>query len=421
MRGRLGNCLDSQDISPRPPTPGDALIFRAPGGWTPSPAESFNVRDFGAVSDGVTDDYAAVTRAIAAALAAGGGEVFFPVAVTRTSRGIRVPGGVTLAGSNSKPVSSLGVTFGSPYLPDPWADGTSCLYCTSTTDDAVTFVQTPVIFPGFGPFPIQWAPNIRDLFVLGPGSGSTTGVVPLVVGETGGGSSIAWDNVTIANFGFGTKIIGGIGYLFCEGLEVFACGDTGVHIDRNGTTDIFFLTFHKGNVQNCINRGVYIGSSNFVRFQDFNIEVCGRNLYVASSDPSAFRLTEFDNFYSYGGTVSDLTLDYSAGQDFASDVPAHVAQPPDAAGRIHRRRWVWNRPPRLRPGVDAGICRTPRRTRRRDRFDVSWAHAARHHRQRHRQLHHRPERHEVSGADRVHGWGSGQLGRGGAHQPRRGD
>ena len=37
MRGRLGNCLDSQDISPQPPAAGDALVFRAPGGWTPTP------------------------------------------------------------------------------------------------------------------------------------------------------------------------------------------------------------------------------------------------------------------------------------------------------------------------------------------------------------------------------------------------
>ena len=53
-----------------------------------------NVRDHGAVGDGVSDDHAAVTAAITAADAAGGGTVFFPSGVYAVSAplGIADPG-----------------------------------------------------------------------------------------------------------------------------------------------------------------------------------------------------------------------------------------------------------------------------------------------------------------------------------------
>ena len=35
---RTGNCLDSQDISPAVPNANDSLVFKVPGGWTPTPA-----------------------------------------------------------------------------------------------------------------------------------------------------------------------------------------------------------------------------------------------------------------------------------------------------------------------------------------------------------------------------------------------
>ncbi len=48
---------------------------------TAGPGRVFDIRDFGARGDGVTNDIAAVRGAYAAAAAAGGGTVMFPVGV----------------------------------------------------------------------------------------------------------------------------------------------------------------------------------------------------------------------------------------------------------------------------------------------------------------------------------------------------
>lgn len=61
---------------------------------------SFNVKDFGAVGDGVTDDYSAINAAITAAASVGGVQVFFPPSTSfyKTNTGITVPAGVWLRG-----------------------------------------------------------------------------------------------------------------------------------------------------------------------------------------------------------------------------------------------------------------------------------------------------------------------------------
>lgn len=64
-----------------------------------SPQGQFNVKHFGALGNGSTDDTAAINAAIAAAYAAGGGEVYFPPGRYRVTSTITITGAVTLRGA----------------------------------------------------------------------------------------------------------------------------------------------------------------------------------------------------------------------------------------------------------------------------------------------------------------------------------
>ncbi len=72
----------------------------------------FDVRDYGAVCDGVTDDSAAVIAAIAACHAAGGGTVFFPIGRTLVNSQIVLPHDaiVGTAAPHQRPIALEGVT-----------------------------------------------------------------------------------------------------------------------------------------------------------------------------------------------------------------------------------------------------------------------------------------------------------------------
>lgn len=78
------------------------LVTGAAGGDTPIPAPAndiFNVRDYGAVGNGVTDDYSAIQSTINA-LPENGGIVFFPPGAYAVSKTIVLSGdGITLSGS----------------------------------------------------------------------------------------------------------------------------------------------------------------------------------------------------------------------------------------------------------------------------------------------------------------------------------
>lgn len=60
----------------------------------------FNVKDYGAFGDGATNDYAAILAAQTAALAAGGGTVFFPKGIYRTGTAIAARFGITYRGEH---------------------------------------------------------------------------------------------------------------------------------------------------------------------------------------------------------------------------------------------------------------------------------------------------------------------------------
>ncbi|RFA22547.1 right-handed parallel beta-helix repeat-containing protein [Subtercola boreus] len=103
----------------------------APGMMTGAPRQSvavpeqlvFNVSDYGAVGDGVQDDLPAIKAAIAAAVADGGGTVWFPVGVYSISAAIGDTGrgftSITLAGAGSQ-VATIRAATNAPILTGLW-------------------------------------------------------------------------------------------------------------------------------------------------------------------------------------------------------------------------------------------------------------------------------------------------------------
>lgn len=71
--------------------------------WADSTPASWNARDFGATADGKTCDGPAIQKALDAAGQAGGGEVFLAAGQYRIGDSLKVPSGVTLAGSWQAP------------------------------------------------------------------------------------------------------------------------------------------------------------------------------------------------------------------------------------------------------------------------------------------------------------------------------
>ena len=97
-----------------------------------------NVKDYGAVGDGSTDDATAINNAIAAAKAAGGGVVFFPVGNYRVASTINVTGStgryITLMGEGeqaSKITADLSLT---PVIQFGDAAGTNIAYSCGLRD-----------------------------------------------------------------------------------------------------------------------------------------------------------------------------------------------------------------------------------------------------------------------------------------------
>ena len=93
---------------------------------TPSPAAAvgpvFNVSDYGATGDGVTDDTAAIQAALNAAFSAGGGVVSLPGGVYATSAALVIPGSNVVlrgAGWNTIIQPQAGATYDAVTLPLP--------------------------------------------------------------------------------------------------------------------------------------------------------------------------------------------------------------------------------------------------------------------------------------------------------------
>ncbi len=111
----LGVSQPPAGAQPPPATP-PAAPAAAPA------AAEFNVRDYGAVGNGSTNDTAAVNRAITAANAAGGGIVRFPSGTYESKNTIRMKSNVTLQLDAGSTISGNGADTYDPPEPNQWDD-----------------------------------------------------------------------------------------------------------------------------------------------------------------------------------------------------------------------------------------------------------------------------------------------------------
>lgn len=76
-------------------------------------ANVYNVKAFGALGDNSTDDFDAVQAAVDAAVAAGGGIVYFPVGLYRVSQSITLGSNITIRGSGRENTTLRTLNYGS--------------------------------------------------------------------------------------------------------------------------------------------------------------------------------------------------------------------------------------------------------------------------------------------------------------------
>lgn len=173
-----------------------------------------HVRDFGAVGDSVTDDYAAIQAALNACDPNRGGDVYFSALRYRISQGLVVPyQGTRLIGE------------GMPGTRRSQAQGSTRII----VDNGITAIScnpsaTPHLTLGFG---------FENLHVL-PKTGSTTGNGILIRNA----ERTMMRNVTCSDFiaGYGLRIDGGGGNAQYAILDNYSGGDcmTGLHLTGPG-------------------------------------------------------------------------------------------------------------------------------------------------------------------------------------------
>ncbi len=156
---------------------------------TASVDSQYNVRDFGAVGDGKTDDTAAFQRALQAAGGAGGGVVLAPRGSYRIAGNLRVPMGVTLTGIWQSVPSHAGIRdagqpkpeYGTTLLAEAGEgseDGPPFIELTTNATLRGVVIYYPKQDPTAVPRPYPYAvalrgnnPSIVDVELLNPYNG----------------------------------------------------------------------------------------------------------------------------------------------------------------------------------------------------------------------------------------------------------
>lgn len=206
---------------------------------------SVNVKAFGALADGSTDDSTAIAAAITAAPE--GGTVFFPAGHYVIST-LTITKHVTLAGTgywNGVNAAFANAGWGSGNYGTNF--GGTVIRSTATSNRAILASTA-----GKGI-------NVRDLMLLGPGSGTSNGFELGTAANLE--SSMDWSNVLAANFG-------GAGYRF-----LFTLSNAFTNLQSRGCKTGFSLSdacndnqFYRTEVQFSDTDGIYITTSSGCHF-----------------------------------------------------------------------------------------------------------------------------------------------------------
>lgn len=152
--------------------------------------EIYNVKSYGAVGNGTTDDTTAIQAAITACPA--GGMVYFPPGNYKFST-LTISTPITLQGGGWS-TTTVGVLGDANWTQANGKCFGSILRSTATSGNAILCDHAT----------LSQAYNFNDIMLIGPGSGTSTGVM---LGTTAAPTAGHWSNVMIANFSVGMDLV----------------------------------------------------------------------------------------------------------------------------------------------------------------------------------------------------------------------
>lgn len=273
---------------------GDAVRSLRLGG-TSSFRGIINLLDYGAAGDGSTDDTAAVQSAIDALPATGGaGTIFAPAGQYLCSSAIN-PGNRQVILQGVGWIAQAGAPFGhASWLAADAVQGT--VFKFSNTTGSGILRNSSVIYGGL---------SLRDLAVLGPGSGTSVGVN--IEGGSGGSNRNLFHNVLVANFAKGVRFNVTLDNTYYN-LFTWSCAD-GLYYDESGiVTDQYF---YRIDIQGCT-RGIYGRSGGGQNFYGGLIQ--GNTTGVLLEAPASGLVNWYmDGIWSEANTTS-IKLDGTASQ-----------------------------------------------------------------------------------------------------------